>query len=747
MAAPAPQLKKRLMILLGFAAVLFLLLVFRLFQVQIIDGPRLQSMALKQQTRQSAIQAQRGRILDTNGTVLAQSGTSYRVLVNPQVLDGDDAESERVRVSILVSDILDMSYDEVYAKVSRTDRSQLVLKRQVSSDVVDEIIALNFGNGIISFSTDMTRKYSNGNLFAQLIGFTGIDGEGQTGIEASLDKYLAGVNGRIVTPRDARGNPLAYGEEEYIAPTNGYDVTLTTDVAVQGYLETALAECMSVNNASTVTGIVMDPSTGRILATGTNPTFDLNNPDRSDVTSLMAMSRNRSVTDTFEPGSIFKIITLAAALDSGAVTMDSTFECSGSLTFRTDTIHCWKKGGHGHQTLAEACQNSCNCAFMQMALAMGVDTFYDYIYAFGFGTTTESGIPGEDTGEVIHRKYIRDTDLARIGFGQSITTTPLQMLSAAAAAINGGVLMQPYVIDSITATDDDGLTSVIEHNEPTELRRVISSETSAKVREILQSVVDEGSGSNAQITGYTVGGKTGTAQKYDENGKVSSTLLIASFIGFVPADDPELICLVMVDEPRVPVIYGSTVAAPFVQRTLSNLVQYYGIMPNTETETVTVPNVVGETAERASYILERAGFPEAIYTTSEAQAVVLTQVPAANTEVPEGTRVVIYTTMTTYSDEDTVKSLVEVPNLVGKRRQDAFDALDKLGLVLNYDKSACLGQILTQSIPEGTEVEPGTEVFVTFDKAPPSATTPTPEDGTVPQNGTVPEDGTVPTTE
>ena len=727
MAAPAPKLKKRLLILMGFAAVLFLLLVFRLFQVQIINGPRLEEMALTQQTRRSALEAQRGRILDTNGTVLAQSGNSYRVLVNPQVIDGNEAEaeSERVRISDLVSQILDLSYDEVYSKVARTDRSQLVLKRQVSSDVVDEIISLNLPTGVITFSPDMTRKYSNGTLFAQLIGFTGIDGEGQTGIEASLDEYLAGEDGRLVAPKDAQGNPLPYGEEEYIAPINGYDVTLTADTAAQGYLETALAECMSVNNAKTVTGIVMDPSTGEILATATNPTFDLNNPDRSDVTTLMAMSRNRSVTDTFEPGSIFKIITLAAALDSGTVTMDSTFECDGSLTFRTERIRCW--GNHGHQTLAEACENSCNCAFMQMALDMGVDTFYDYIYAFGFGVSTESGIPGEDTGEVIHRKYVRETDLARIGFGQSITTTPLQMLAAASAAINGGMLMQPYVIKSISTTDaETGVTTYLEQNEPVQLRRVIKPETSAQVRQLLQSVVENGSGSNAQIPGYTVGGKTGTAQKYDENGNVSSTLLIASFIGFVPADDPQLICLILVDEPSVPVIYGSTVAAPFVQRALANLVQYYSIRPNTEEnlELVEVPNVVGETAERASYLLERAGFPEAIYTESEEQALVTAQVPEAGTEVVEGTRVVIYTTMTTYSDEDTPQDLVEVPNLINDRRQDAFDKLDRLGLVLVYDKSACLGRIKTQSIEEGTRVPPGTEITVTFDSTPTGTITP-----------------------
>ena len=283
------------------------------------------------------------------------------------------------------------------------------------------------------------------------------------------------------------------------------------------------------------------------------------------------------------------------------------------------------------------------------------------------------------------------------------------------------------MIKSISTTDaETGVTTYLEQNEPVQLRRVIKPETSAQVRQLLQSVVENGSGSNAQIPGYTVGGKTGTAQKYDENGNVSSTLLIASFIGFVPADDPQLICLILVDEPSVPVIYGSTVAAPFVQRALANLVQYYSIRPNTEEnlELVEVPNVVGETAERASYLLERAGFPEAIYTESEEQALVTAQVPEAGTEVVEGTRVVIYTTMTTYSDEDTPQDLVEVPNLINDRRQDAFDKLDRLGLVLVYDKSACLGRIKTQSIEEGTRVPPGTEITVTFDSTPTGTITP-----------------------
>ena len=517
-ATPSPKIKQNLIILLIIMALIFLALVLRLFQVEILKGDEYAARAARQQTRNTALNAQRGRIMDRNGIVLAQSGTSYRVLVNPQVI----AESERVRISIEVSDVLGLDYDYVYERVCRVEKQQIVLKRQVESGVVDQLTALQLGRGI-SFSADMKRYYPMGNLFSQLIGFTGTDGEGQTGIEASYDEYLAGKNGRLVTEVDRNNHALSYGEEEYIAPIDGYDMTLTTDSVAESYVETAVAECYSVNKAKQVTALLMNPKTGEILSSTTYPTFDLNAPPRSDVASLLEMSRNRSVSETYEPGSIFKIITLAAALDSGAVTMEDTFSCKGYEQYGFEKIRCWKTTGHGTQTLAEAVQNSCNCAFMQMGQKMGVNTLYDYIYAFGFGASTECGIPGEDEGSIIHRKYIRDADLARVSFGQSITVTPVQMLNAACAAINGGVLMQPYVVSSITATDGTD----IKGNEPTELRRVISADTSAKVRQLLQGVVEKGSGTAAQVQNYTVGGKTGTAQKYDENGKVSSTLLIA----------------------------------------------------------------------------------------------------------------------------------------------------------------------------------------------------------------------------
>lgn len=705
-ATPSPKIKQKLIILLIIMALIFLALVLRLFQVEILKGDEYAARAARQQTRNTALNAQRGRIMDRNGIVLAQSGTSYRVLVNPQVI----AESERVRISIEVSDVLGLDYDYVYERVCRVEKQQIVLKRQVESGVVDQLTALQLGRGI-SFSADMKRYYPMGNLFSQLIGFTGTDGEGQTGIEASYDEYLAGKNGRLVTEVDRNNHALSYGEEEYIAPIDGYDMTLTTDSVAESYVETAVAECYSVNKAKQVTALLMNPKTGEILSSTTYPTFDLNAPPRSDVASLLEMSRNRSVSETYEPGSIFKIITLAAALDSGAVTMEDTFSCKGYEQYGFEKIRCWKTKGHGTQTLAEAVQNSCNCAFMQMAQKMGVNTLYDYIYAFGFGASTECGIPGEDEGSIIHRKYIRDADLARVSFGQSITVTPVQMLNAACAAINSGVLMQPYVVSSITATDGTD----IKGNEPTELRRVISEDASAKVRQLLQGVVEKGSGTAAQVQNYTVGGKTGTAQKYDENGKVSSTLLIASFIGFLPANNPQLACLIMVDEPQVPVVYGSTVAAPWVGDILSDLVQYYSIMPdNSGVDYKEVPNVVGMTMTDAIACLNDSGFIVSNSLESEAGAVVVTQIPAAGSNAARHSEVLLYNTMTTFNSEGEYVEYVEVPDLSKKRRQEAYDLLAELGLRLNYDKTFCTGLIIGQSIEAGSYVLPGTEIFVTF---------------------------------
>lgn len=719
---PGPKLKRKLVLLMVFAGALLLLLSLRLAQVMLVQGPELQKKAETQWTRRQNLTAQRGRIIDRNGLVLAQSGTAYRVLANPPAIAADD----RVRIATEVSDILGLNYDYVLERVSDPKRLQVQLKRQVESSVIDQLEALQLGGGI-SYTTDMKRYYPFGQLFTQLVGFTGIETEGQTGIEAEYNAYLAGKNGLLVTEVDRKNQPLSYGAPEYIAPAEGYDLKITGDSVTQSYLEKYLQKCYEANRPISVSGVIMNPRTGEILAISTYPSFDLNDPPRDQVTELMSMSRARIVTDTYEAGSMFDMITVAAAIDSGATTVGSSFDCDGSRTFRLEKIRCWNTEGHGDQTLAEALGNSCNVAMMDIAAATGVDRLYDYIYAFGFNESTECGIPSEDTGEVIHRKYIRGSDLAYLSFGQTVTTTAMQMTNAFCAMINGGVLMQPYVVESIT--DPDG-TELLK-NEPTILRRVISSESSATMRNLLQSVVENGNGSNAQVLNYTVGGITGVSRKFEEDGVTASrTRVVATFCGFIPVNDPQLVCMIMIDEPQVPVMEASNLAGYWVQEIFTDLVQYYGILPDTTSETRTVPNVVGLTGREAVYELTKEGFP-AYVVPGEEEALVLSQFPIAETIVPSGTSVILYTTMTTFNDEKVYQPKVVVPDLLGRRRQDAFDKLAALGLHLGFDKTQCTGQIDTQSEPEGTLVDPGTTIYVTFPTPVPSEEaepTPPPEE-------------------
>jgi stage V sporulation protein D (sporulation-specific penicillin-binding protein) len=719
--APAPKIKRKLVLLMVFSGLLMLLLVLRLSQVMIVQGPELKIKAETQWTRRQNLAAQRGKIVDRNGLVLAQSGTAYRVLANPPAIAADD----RVRIATEVSDILGLNYDYVLERISDPERLQVQLKRQVESSVIDQLEALQLGSGI-SYTTDMKRYYPFGQLFTQLIGFTGIETEGQTGLEAEYNSYLAGVAGRLVIEVDRKNNPLSYGEEYYVAPTEGYNMTITADSVIQSYLEKYVQQCYEVNRASTVSGLVMDPNTGEILAISTYPSFDLNAPPRDMVTELMAMSRSRIVTDTYEAGSIFDVITAAASVDSGNATLQSTYRCptSGAYkVFRLEKVRCWYTDGHGNETLAEALGNSCNVAMMDMAIATGVDKFYDYIYSFGFNEKTNCGIPSEDSGEVVHRKYIRDSDLARISFGENITNTSIQMANAFCAVINGGTLMQPYVVDNITATDG----TVIVKNEPTILRRVISSATSATMRGLLQSVAENGNGNNAQVLNYTVGGIGGVSRKFEEDGVTPSrTRVVASYIGFLPVNEPQLVCMIMIDEPQVPYMEANSIAGYWVAKVFDDLVQYYGILPDTATRTSTVPNIVGMTARDAVYQLNQAGF-KAYAVPSEDTAVVVSQFPAGDETVASGSAVILYTTMTTFNDDDLYKEKVVVPNLIGRRRQDAFDKLAQLGLYLSFDKTQCTGQIDSQSIEEGTLVDPGTTIYVTF-----PAPTPSPEPDSTP---------------
>ena len=679
----------------------FLLLTGILFYIQVIKGPSIQKSALGQWTRTTTVSADRGEILDSTGKVLATNGKVYKVLLWPQQIAAGDGE----RIAAELSKLLNLEYGTVLKRCQATNYQEIVIKRQIDSSTRDAVENLKLGAGV-GTALDSKRYYPMGSLLSQVIGFTNVDNAGQSGLELSYNEYLAGTDGKQVTETDNRGNPIPYGTTDYVEPIDGLDLHLTCDSEIQRYLEKALAEAMEVNNAASAQGIVMDCRNGAILALSSQPDYDPNDPPRNDRELLDQLTRDRLVTDVYEPGSTFKILTLASALDSGAADTFDSFYCAGSYRVGSEKINCWKHSGHGTQSLTQAAENSCNCAFMRMALTMGKEKFYDYLYAFGLGRSTESGLLGETGGIVTHEKYVTDNDLARIGFGQSIAVTPLQLCTAVCAAVNGGELYQPHIIASMT--DGEGSTVFEANTEP--VRRVISEETSRKVRQILQSVVDNGTGRNCKIEGYSVGGKTGTAQKYDEYGRVAEGKYICSFIGFAPADDPRYVCLILVDEPQVASVFGSTVAAPFVREVLENTLHYAGMRPAGGSVTVEVPELIGKTREEAEALLEEAGLVGVFQSSDEITA----QVPAAGESVPAGFEVLLYTGI---DDDDTgkpPKRYVTVPDLIGMTPLEAYDTLTAAGLEMVTDSDDPAGEAYMQDISKDNIVEYGRKIKVFF---------------------------------
>lgn len=681
----------------------FIIVIIDIFCIMVVLGPERLEVAVQQWTRTSTITANRGQIVDCNGKVLATTGAVYKILLWPKNITSGSEE----RVARELSDALDLDFDYVYKCATNKTRSEFVIKRQVDSKTVSNVRSLKLSG--VGIANDSKRYYPYGTLLSQVIGFTTRDNVGQSGLELKYDKYLTGSDGKLISETDSSGNPLAYGYTQYEDPIDGAKIVLTVDQVFQSYLENALEEALSVNNASSAQGIILDVNTGAIKAISTKPDYDPNDPPRNDLEQLAELSRNRLVTDVYEPGSTFKILTLAAAIDSGNADLNSTFFCNGGYIVNGERIKCWKHAGHGSQDLTKATENSCNCCFMQLALRMGVSEFYDYLYAFGLGQKTGDIFDGESSGIVTNEKYVTENDLARIGFGQSVAVTPVQLAAAVSAAVNGGYLYSPYIVEQVVSSDG----TVIEQADPSPVRQVISVETSATVRQILQSVVDNGTGRNAKIEGYYVGGKTGTAQKYDEYGRVSAGSYICSFIGFAPADDPQYLCLILVDEPHVGSIFGSTVAAPFVRRVLSEILPYSGIQPSHLSETVTVPNVLGLTTEEANKELAKVGLIGFYECADE----VTLQLPAAGETVVKGSSVLLYTGSddVNIDNEPVIAPLmVEMPNLMDMTAVQAYNALTALGLNMVCSPDDPYGVVLGQSIYAGTMVEYGSSVTLYF---------------------------------
>ncbi len=616
-------LKRKLPAVFALVVFLFLLLIGRLFYIQIIDGNGLQTLALDQWTRDLPFRAERGDIVDRNGTVLATSQTSYTLYVRPNDLEKHD------EVARAVSAATGADFDNLYKKVIKTGVSEVKVATGLTRSHMLALSAYGFKG--VYFAEDATRYYNYGNFATQLIGFTNSDGEGQSGIEQYYNAYLKGTDGASFTQTDLIGRELDDNVTSYLAPIKGMTAKLTIDFKLQSFAEKAVNDALATYSPKSASCLMMNADTGEILAMASAPTFDLNDIPRNDLSSLLAGAKNLLVTDVYEPGSTFKILTSAIGIETDVI--KDSYYCPGYKVVDGQRIKCWRSIGHGSQDFAHGIMNSCNCVFMDIALSAGTSTMYDYFEKFGLTQKTGVDISGEGRSIMLAEESVKTVDIARIGFGQAIAVTPIQLATAVASVINGGRLVTPYVVDSIYS--DDGKLAY--RNSPTVRNTTVSESTSAKMREYLYGVVEEGGGKNAYVEGYRIGGKTGTAQKY-KDGVIDRGAYVSSFIGFTEINGQRILCLMIVDEPQGYVYYGSIVAAPLVGQIFSSTFAYYDVAPKIDADdipkAVVMPDVYGLSATAACAALRSAGLT---YEVAGEGGSVVYQFPAAGAEIDDGT--------------------------------------------------------------------------------------------------------------
>ncbi len=698
---PELLVRKRIWLMTITLAVLFLLVIGRLATLTIRDAEALTQRGVSQWTKAGTVTARRGSIIDRHERILALSATAYTVTADPRLVTDIPAFLNALEP------VLPLERESATKKLSDNTKGSVILKRQVDRAIVDRLRTLKNEApesaclSALAFDEDVSRWYPNGAMLTQVLGLTTIDSEGQSGLESQYESVLAGLEGSYLRQVDARNRVLPGTEGWYIPSQEGSSIKLTIDTDIQQIAEKAMRECLEVNSAKSVTCIVSDVRTGGILALCIKPDYDPNDPPRSDVSTLTDLMRITAISDVYEPGSTFKIITSAAALDSEVTTPEDRFHCSARVTVDGDTIRCWGRA-HGAESMAKGLQNSCNPVFVELALRMGTDSFYRYLNAFGLGKRTGVDLPGESGGILISSRYVKRVDLARIGFGQSVAVTPIQLVMACNAAINGGKLMKPYIVSEI----QDEFGQPIQRFNPTVVSTPIKADTSQTLRGLLEAVVSEGGGKNAYIDGYRIGGKTGTAQVYKE-GKIVSNVHIGSFYGFAPADDPLISVLVVVNEAHVPVDYGGTTAAPFARQIFEEVLPLLGVEKFAETaEDVLVPEIKGLTISQARRTLTEAGLN---MLDDGANSVVLDQLPPPGATLKQGGHVMAYTASSeTLIPED----LVCVPDLIGASDVDCARLLRQRGLLLSMvGTGVCVRQVPAA----GEYVSPGTSILVTFE--------------------------------
>lgn len=715
-----------LILVIGFGAA-----IARLGYLTVVQGSSLQEDAVGQQLKDTTIPAKRGTIYDANGKVLAESASVWQVVMAPIYFKTDE---QRKAAAEGLSEILGLDYDNVYEKTTQ-ESYYVVVKRKIEVEARDKVLELidtlseeyDCGN-VIQLLDDYKRYYPQNDLASCVIGFTGSDEQGLEGVEYQYDSYLSGTPGRIITAKNARGTDMPFQYEQNVEAEDGNSIYLTIDETVQSICEKYMKQGIADNNVlNRGVCIAMDVNTGAILAMVTVDGYDLNDPytlpketqkkikalsekkqAQAESEALAAMWRNKAITDTYMPGSVFKMCTASMALEEGKVNDSTTFNCGGSMVVSDKTIHCHALEGHGAQNFVQAVCNSCNPAFIQIGQLIGMNKFCQYYQGFGFSEKTGIDLPGEADDNFWKEGTMTDVDLAVASFGQNFSITPIQMITACAAVANGGYVLQPYVVSKIT--DSNG--NVIKNVEKKVKRQVISKETSDKMNEILGYNTSTAGATAGYVAGYKVAGKTGTSEKI--GAKVESHFsedYIASFCGYAPADDPQIAMLVFFDTPSGDAYYGSQVSSPVFINIMSEVLPYLEIKTEyTESELeyidVSAGDYTGMTVSEAESAARADGFTTTVKGDGEK---VIAQIPAVSSKIPSGGNVVLYT------DDTSRSETITVPNLVGYSAAEVNNVASAYGLNVSFSGASDTGVVSTsQDVAEGTSVSPGTVITVSF---------------------------------
>ncbi len=740
---PNNSMRKRIIgVMCFFGIITFIPLIVKLVNVQLIDYGFYQSKAADQQTRDTIIAPKRGVIYDRNMRELAVSATAETVYIAPVELadnKGKDRSADRIKTARALSDILELDYDTVLAKTEKSKSYYQVIKKKIDESKANELRAAIKEQDLdgIHFAEDTKRYYPFGNFASHVIGFCGDENTGLSGIEAMYEDTLKGLPGRIVAAKNARGTSMSFNYEQYHDAENGSNVVLTIDETVQQilekHLETAVIDGKILQRGA---GIVMDVKTGEILALATMGDFDLNAPftltdadvekidaapedEKSKLRSnlLNAAWRNKIISDSYEPGSVFKILTVAMGLEEGVVSPNTSFNCTGVTRVADRNIHCWKEGGHGVINLSQALEKSCNCALMDIAARLGNQKFYDYVEAFGLLERTGVDLPGEANGYFFGKKAFTDSknrvSLAVASFGQTFKVTPIQIMTAVCAVVNDGKLMKPHIVSEIV--DEHNVT--IKKYEPEEVRQIISQSTSDFICSSLEKVVSEGTGKNAYVKGYRIGGKTGTSEKIDEYVEGEKEKYIASFLGVAPMDNPQYACLIILDDPSGTYYEGSQLAAPVAGKVFSEMLPYMGLNPVYSADElvgrdIVMPQLIGRPAGDAKNMLKQNSYKELKVKTVGDGDSITGQIPAGGIVIPNNSQIILYCGAEVPTDK------VKMPNVTGMTITEANREITNAGLIMKptgavTSASSTVTASKQQYAPD-TELARGTVVTVEF---------------------------------